>query len=163
MGRILVEKEEISLTLGKAVSEKDRTEADKDQAVAKRESTLEKLEGIERRYQRIRKKYRHCKAKVRRLSEQLSFVPWLRTKAWAFGFHVGFKNFQALVLHSDRLQVSFENVSSNFLPLPRSCYSALLDLGNEYFPNIFNWSNNAPNPEDVSAGEHNRDADPKDC
>jgi hypothetical protein len=111
-----------------AVYEKDLAEADKDQVVAERESTLENLEGIEGRYPRIRKKYRHYKAKVRKLSEQLSFVPWLRTKAWAFGFHIGFENFRHLVLRSDRLQVSFGNMSSNFLSLPSSCYSELLDL-----------------------------------
>lgn len=57
--------------------------------------------------------------------------------------------------------MSFENVSSNFLPLPSSCHSALLDLEIEYFPDIFDWSNDAPNPEDVSSGEYNGDADPE--
>lgn len=155
LGRISAERDEISLALGKAVSEKGLAEVDKDQAVADRESVLERLEGIEGRYQKIRKKYRHCKAKVRRLSEQLSFVPWLRTKAWAFGFHVGFENFRALVLRSDQPQVSVKNVSSNFLPLSSSCYSALLDLGIEYFPDVSDWSKDAPNPEDVSSGDIN--------
>jgi hypothetical protein len=50
MGWISVEKDEISLALGKAVSEKSLAEADKDQAAAERESALEKLEGIEGRY-----------------------------------------------------------------------------------------------------------------
>jgi hypothetical protein len=159
-GWILAEKDVVSFALGKAVFERDLAEADKDQAVAERESTLEKLEGIEGRYQRIRRKYRHYKARVSRLSEQLSFVPWLRTKAWAFGFHIGFENFRALVLHSDRLQVSYENVSSNFLSLPSSCYSELLDLGIEYFPDIFYWSKDAPNPEDASDGECGHDDDP---
>lgn len=58
--------------------------------------------------------------------------------------------------------MSFENVSSNFLPLSSSCYLTLLDLEIEYFPDVFDWSNDAPNPEDVSSGEHNRDTDPKD-
>jgi hypothetical protein len=160
-GRILAEKDEVSLALGKAVSKRDLAEADKDQVVAERESTLEKLEGIEGRYQRIRRKYRHYKARVRRLSEQLSFIPWLWTKAWAFDFHIGFENFRALVLRSDRLQVSFENVSSNFLLLPSSCYSELLDLGIEYFPEIFDWSKDAPNPKDASDRKHGRDDDPE--
>lgn len=129
IGRILAEKDEVSLALGKAVSERDLAEADKDKALAERESALEKLEVMGSRYQRIRRKYRHYKARVRRLFEQLSFVPWLRTKAWAFGFHIGFENFRALVLLSDRLRVSYENLSSNFLSFPSSCYSELLDLG----------------------------------
>jgi hypothetical protein len=153
----LAEKAEVSVALGKAVSERELVEADRDQAVVERESTLEKLEGIESRYQRIRRKYRHYKARVRRLSEQLSFVPWLRTKAWAFGFHIGFKNFRALVLPSDRLRVSYKSVSSNFLSLPSSCYSELMDLGIEYFPNVSDCSKDAPNPEDAPDGERSRD------
>jgi hypothetical protein len=135
-GRISAEKAKVSEALGKAVSERELLEADRYQAVAERESALEKLEGTKSRYQRIRRKYRHYKARVRRLTEQLSFVPWLRTNAWAFGFHIGFENFRALVLRSGRLQVSYESVSSHFLPLPSSCYSKLMDLGIEYFLDV---------------------------
>jgi hypothetical protein len=56
--------------------------------------------------------------------------------------------------------VSYENVSSNFLSPPSSCYSELLDLGIEYFPDIFDWSKDAPNPEDASDGERGQDDDP---
>jgi DNA repair exonuclease SbcCD ATPase subunit len=158
-GRILAEKDEVSVALGKAVSERELAEADKDQAVAERESALEKLEGMESRYQRIRRKYRHYKARVKRLSELLSFFPWLRTKAWAFGFHIGFENFRAFVLRSDRLRVSYESVSSNFLSLPSSCDSELMDLGIEYFLDVLDWSKDAPNPEDAPDGECSRDDD----
>jgi hypothetical protein len=156
-GRISAEKAKVSEALGKAVSERELAEVDRDQAVAERESALEKLEGTESRYQRIRRKYRHYKARVRRLTEQLSFVPWLPTKAWAFGFHIGFENFRALVLRSDRLPVSYESVSSNFLSLLSSCYSKLTDLGIEYFPDVADWSKDAPNPEDVPVGEPSQD------
>jgi hypothetical protein len=155
-GRISAEKAKVSEALGKAVSERELAEVDRDQAVAERESILEKLEGTESRYQRIRRKYRHYKARVRRLTEQLSFVPWLRTKAWAFGFHIRFENFRALVLRSDRLSVSYESVSSDFLSLPSSCYSRLTDLGIEYFPDVADWSKDAPNPEDAPVGERSR-------
>lgn len=156
-GRISTEKAKVSEALGEAVSEREIAAADRDQAVAERESALEKLEGTKSRYQRIQRKYRHYKARVRRLTEQLSFVPWLRTKAWAFGFHIGFENFRALILRSDRLQVPYESVSSDFLSLPSSCYSKLMDLGIEYFPDVADWSKDAPNPEDAPAGEPSRD------
>jgi hypothetical protein len=93
--------------------------------------------------------------------EQLSFVPSLRTKAWAFGFHIGFETFRALVLRSDRLRISFENVSSNFLSLPSSCYSELLDLGIKYFPDVLDWSKDVPNPEDASDRERSEDNPPE--
>jgi hypothetical protein len=51
-------------------------------------------------------------------------------------------------------------MSSNFLSLSSSCYSELLDLEIEYFPDIFDWSKDAPNPEDALDGEHGRDDDP---
>jgi uncharacterized protein (DUF3084 family) len=130
----LAEKDKISSELDKAVSLRDLAETSKSQAITERESALEKLEGVESRYQKIRRKYQHCKAKAKRLSEQLSFVPWLRTKAWAFRFHIGFENFWALAFRSNQLKISFENVSSSFLSLPSSCYSELLDLRIEYFP-----------------------------
>jgi hypothetical protein len=155
--RVSAEKDKVSSALEKAVFEKNLTETDRDQAISERESTLEKLEEVEGRYQRIQRKYCYYKAKVRRLSEQLSFVPWLRTKAWDFGFHIGFENFRALVLRFDRLKISFENMSSNFLSLLSSCYSELLDLRIEYFPDILDWSKNAPNPEDGSDGERIED------
>jgi hypothetical protein len=159
--QILAEKDKVSSALEQAVSERNLAETDRDQAISERESTLEKLEEAERRCQRIRRKYRYYKAKVRRLSEQLSFVPWLRTKAWAFGFHIGFENFRALALRSDRLKISFETVSSNFLSLPSSCYSELLDLGIKYFPDILDWSKDAPNPEDGPDREHIEDDPPE--
>jgi hypothetical protein len=53
-------------------------------------------------------------------------------------------------------------VSSKFLSLSSSCYSELLDLGIEYFPDVFDWSKDAPNPEDASDGEHSRDDNPED-
>ncbi len=93
--------------------------------------------------------------------EKLSFVPSLRTKAWAFGFHIGFETFRALVLRSDRLRISFENVSSNFLSLPSSCYSELLDLGIKYFPDVLDWSKDVPNPEDASDRERSEDNPPE--
>jgi DNA repair exonuclease SbcCD ATPase subunit len=93
-GRISAEKAKVSEALGKAVSERELAEADRDQAVAERESALEKLEGMESRYQRIRRKYRHYKARVKRLTEQFSFIPWLRTKAWHSAFTLGSRTFE---------------------------------------------------------------------
>jgi hypothetical protein len=55
--------------------------------------------------------------------------------------------------------VSYESLSSKFLSLPSSCYSKLMDLGIEYFPDVTDWSKDSPNPEDASVGERSRDDD----
>jgi hypothetical protein len=55
--------------------------------------------------------------------------------------------------------VSYESVSSNFLSLPSSCYSKLMDLGIEYFPDVADWSKDAPNQEDAPVGGGSRDDD----
>jgi hypothetical protein len=83
----------------KASVGKDQASAERDWAGAEKEVAMDRYKETYSQYQKLCRKYNHYKAKARRLSNQLSFIHWLRDLAWTLGFNWGFENFRTLALY----------------------------------------------------------------
>lgn len=62
------------------------------------------------------------------------------------GLNWGFENFRNLVPNASQYNISFETVSVNFLRILVEGLAFLGCLGVEQFPNIIDWSQDAPRP-----------------
>jgi hypothetical protein len=129
-------------------------EREKDSLVADKHSLSEKQKEIRARCKRLRKKSHHYKAKSRRFKKQLALVPWLRGLSWGRGSNWGFERLRTMLLHPEVYTVDPETVTPELLELPETATRELQTLGVEFFPDVEDWTDDAPNPyrDDLTSG-----------
>jgi len=147
----LTEANEVKTALSSRVEELER---EKDSLVADKQSLSEKRKEIQARCKRLRRKGHHYKSKSRRFKKQLALVPWLRGLSWGRGSNWGFERLRTMLLHPEVFKVDPETVTPELLELPETATKELQSLGVEFFPDVEDWTEDAPNPyrDDLTSG-----------
>jgi hypothetical protein len=124
----------------------EELEREKDSLVVEKQSLSEKLKETQARCKKLRKKGHHYKSKSRRFKKQLALVPWLRGLSWGRGSNWGFESLRTMLLHPKIFKVDPETVTPDLLGIPESATNELQTLGVEFFPDVEDWTEDAPNP-----------------
>jgi hypothetical protein len=149
--RPLTEANEARTALSTRVAEMER---EKDLLVADKQSLSEKQKEIQARCKKLRKKVHHYKSKSRRFKMQLALVPWLQGLSWGRGSNWGFESLRTMLLHPEVFKVDPETVTPDLLGMPETATNELQTLGVEFFPDMEDWTEDAPNPyrDDLTSG-----------
>jgi hypothetical protein len=121
-------------------------ETEKDSLVSEKLALAENQKETHARCKKIRKKSHHYKSKSKRLKKQLDLVPWLRGLSWGRGSNWGFESLRTMLLHPKFFEVDPETVTPDLIEMPASATNELQTLGVEFFPDVTDWTEDAPNP-----------------
>jgi hypothetical protein len=138
-------------------------ETEKDSLVAEKLALAEKQKEAHARCKKLRKKSHHYKSKSKRLKKQLDLVPWLRGLSWGRGLNWGFESLRTMFLHPEVFEDDPETVTPNLIEMPESATNELQTLGMEFFPDVTDWTEDAPNPyhDDLTFGPSVSDCTPR--
>jgi hypothetical protein len=137
-------------------------EAERDSLAAEKIAFAEKQKEARAQCKKLRKKIHHYKSKSKRLKKQLDLVPWLRGLSWGRGSNWGFESLRTMLLHPEIFEVDPETVTPDLIEMPESATNELQTLGVEFFSDVTDWTEDAPNPyrDDLTSGPSVSDCTP---
>jgi hypothetical protein len=138
-------------------------ETEKDSLVAEKLAFVEKQKEARARCKKLRKKIHHYKSNSKRLKKQLDLVPWLRGLSWGQGSNWGFESLRTMLLHPEIFEVDPETVTPDLIEMPENATNELQTLGVEFFSDVTDWTEDAPNPyrDDLISGPSISDCTPR--
>jgi hypothetical protein len=127
---------------------------ERDSLAADKQALSEKQKEAHAQCKKLRKKSHHYKSKSKRLMKQLALVPWLRGLSWGRGSNWGFESLRTMLLHPEVFTVDQETVTPEFIGMPETATDELQTLGVEFFPDVTDLIEDAPNPyrDDLTSG-----------
>jgi hypothetical protein len=135
---------------------------EKDSLAVDKQALSEKETEAYARHKKHWKNSHHYKSKSKRLKKQLALVPWLRGLSWGRGSNWGFENLRTMLLHPEVFEVDLETVTPDLIGMPEIATYKLQTLGVEFFPDVEDWTEDAPNPyrDDLTTGPFVSDCTP---
>jgi hypothetical protein len=81
-------------------------------------------------------------------------VLWLRGLNWGRGSNWGFESLRTILLHPEVFEVNPKTVTPDLIGMPETASDELQTLGVEFFLDVEDWTEDAPNPyrDDLTSG-----------
>jgi hypothetical protein len=161
LDRVLINLTEANAAKTALIARVAEVQLEKDSLAADRKALTEKQNEAHARYKKLRKKSHHYKSKL--LKKQLALVPWLQGLSWGRGSNWGFESLRTMLLHLEVFEVDPETVTPDLIRMPEAAIDELQTLGVEFFPDVEDWTEDAPNPylDDLTSGPSISDCTPE--